>query len=65
MGFIHKPVFVLPTITSIVTIIGIVIVCLTAPKVPGMSLLFYILRIQYDKIPQLIRFCFPSIVSFS
>ena len=59
-----KAVFVLPTITIIFTIIGILVVCLTAPNPPGMSLLFYILRIQYDKNSQLIRFCFPSIASF-
>ena len=61
---ITKPIFVLPTITSVVTIVGILVVCLTAPKSRGMSLLFYILCIQYDKNPQLVQFCFTSIVSF-
>jgi len=59
-----KPGFVLPMITTIFMTIGIVVVCFTAPKSSGMSLLFYILHIQYDKSSQLIRFCFISIVSF-
>ncbi|CAF1156725.1 unnamed protein product [Rotaria sordida] len=34
LGFIHKPVFVLPMITSIFTIIGTLVVYFTAPKSP-------------------------------
>ena len=59
-----KPAFVLPMITSIAMTIGILVVCFTAPKLPGMSFLFYILHIQHDKSSQLIQFCFISIVSF-
>ncbi|CAF1396092.1 unnamed protein product [Rotaria sordida] len=46
-----KPVFVLPMITSIAMTIGILVVCFTASKSSGMSLLLCILRIQYDKNP--------------
>jgi len=52
LNLITNPVFTFWMLFSIAMLIGILVICFTAPSQPGMSFPFYILRIEHSKTPK-------------
>ena len=52
LDFIKKPFFIYPILTIIIMAVGILIICVAAPKQSGGPFLFYSLNIQYNKNPE-------------
>jgi hypothetical protein len=59
-----KPVIAFSTLSSIAMVIGILIICFTAPKQTGTSFLFYILHIQHEKNQRYNRFILQILLIF-
>jgi hypothetical protein len=52
LNLITTPAGAFCMLLCIAMLVGIVVICFTAPKQPGMSFLFYILRIEHGKNPK-------------